>query len=129
MALASLIFQFNLPVRVGVPSDSVIPRISTLGPVVPRLFRDVCNAGNGLHILQAEFYRHQETKRCAMVHGQRLSVEMSREQGLRMTGCRQIERYEIWVGISRRVEIDRRLHPNPFGLRHWWISAQQIIES
>jgi hypothetical protein len=28
-----------------------------------------------------------------------------------MTGCRQIERYEIWVGISRRVEIDRRLHP------------------
>src|ERR1700756_2621935 len=54
---------------------------------------------------------------------------MSREQGLRRTGCRQIERYEIWVGISRLVEIDRRFHPNPFGLRHWWIGAQQIIES
>src|ERR1700739_909627 len=54
---------------------------------------------------------------------------MSREQGLRMMGCLQIERYEIWVGISRRVEIDRRLHPNPFGLRHLWIGAQQIIES
>ena len=42
-----------------------------------------------------------------MLHCERLSAQMSSKQGLRVTSRRQIERDEVWVGISPATEIDR----------------------
>jgi len=40
-------------------SNSVIAGISTFAPIVSWLLRDIRNPGNGLHILQTKFHRHQ----------------------------------------------------------------------
>src|SRR6266852_5512044 len=109
--------------------DSVVTGISTFGPIVSWLFRDIRNPGNGLHILQTKFYGHQQTEWCSMIHSKGLTVEVCGEQRLWMAGCRQVERHKIRVRISRGIEIDRRFHTRPFSLRHRWVGAKQIIES
>ena len=53
-----------------------------------------------------KLYRNKHAEWCAVFYSEWLPVEVSREQGLRMTGRGQIERYEIGVGIPRRIEID-----------------------
>src|ERR1700739_1378373 len=63
-----------------------------------------------------------------MLHCERLSVQVSCEQGLRMTSRREIERHEVWVWIAPGTEIDRRFYPGPFRLGHGRVSAQQIIK-
>src|ERR1700693_2259309 len=69
-------------------SNSIIAGISTFGPIVSWLFRYIRNAGNGLHILRSEFHGHQQTERCAMLHGKRLTVKVCGEQRLWMAGRR-----------------------------------------
>ena len=59
-----------------------------------------------------------------MLHCERLSVQVSCEQGLWMTSRLEIERYEVWVGISPGAEIDRGFDSRPFRLGHRWVSAQ-----
>src|SRR5580704_12303377 len=97
-------------------SNSVVAGISTLGPIVSRLFRDIRNPGNGLHILQAKFHGHQQTERCSMIHAKGLTVEVCGEQRLWMAGRRQVERHKVRVRITRDIEFDGRLHTCPFGL-------------
>src|SRR6266851_2830806 len=109
--------------------DSVVTGISTFGPIVSWLFRDICNAGDSLHILQTKLYGHQQTERRSMIHGKGLTVEVCGEQRLWMAGRRQVERHRVRVKIPRGIEIDRRLHTRPFSLRHRWVGAKQIIES
>src|SRR6516164_8738772 len=87
--------------------DSVVTRVSSLSPVVLWLFSRVYNFRDRLDILQPKLHRNQQTERRTMLHGERLSVQVSREQGLRMTSRRQIQRHEVWVGISPATEIDR----------------------
>src|SRR6202790_2226794 len=74
--------------------------ISTPGPIVSWLFRDIRNPGNGLHILQNKFHGHQQTERCSMIHGKGLTVEVCGEQRLGMAGRRQVERHKIRIRIS-----------------------------
>src|SRR5580693_6633005 len=64
-----------------------------------------------------------------MIHGEGPTVEVCGEQRLWMAGRRQVERHIVRVRIPRGIEIDRRLHPRPFSLRHRWVGAKQIIES
>src|ERR1700686_1001643 len=71
--------------------DSVIVGITTFGPIVSRLLHDIGQLRDCLHILQSEFYRHQQAERGSMLHIQGLTVEMCGEQCLRMAGRRQIE--------------------------------------
>src|SRR4030088_1057032 len=59
--------------------DSVIVGITTFGPVIPWLFGDICELGDGLHILQAEFHGHQQAERRSMLHIQGLAVEVGGE--------------------------------------------------
>src|SRR5580704_13905791 len=79
--------------------DSVVAGISTLGPIVSWLFGDIRNPGNGLHILQPKFHGHQQTERCAMIHGEGLTVEVRGEQRLGMVGRRQVKRHEVRIRI------------------------------
>src|SRR5450755_4634936 len=109
--------------------NSVVARISTLGPIVSRLFRDIRNPRNSLHILQPKFHGYQETEWCSMIHGEGLTVKVCGEQRLWMAGRCQVERHEVRVRIPPGIEIDRRLHARPFRLRHWWVGAKQVIES
>src|ERR1700682_910058 len=71
----------NVTVHLEKALDPVVVGISTLGPIISWLFRDKRKLCNSLHILQAELYRNKQAEWCAVVYGQRLSVEMSREQG------------------------------------------------
>src|SRR5580704_3209442 len=109
--------------------DSVVAGISTFGPIVSWLFRDIGDLGSGLHIFQTKFYGHQQSERCTMIHSKRLTVEMRGEQRLSMASRRQVERHKVRVWIPRGIEIDRRVHPYPFGLRRRWVDAKQIFES
>jgi NAD(P)-dependent dehydrogenase (short-subunit alcohol dehydrogenase family) len=38
------------------------------------LFRNVCNFGSGVHILQTKFHGHQQPEGRSMIHGKRLAV-------------------------------------------------------
>src|SRR5580692_3828342 len=80
-------------------SNSVIAGISTFGPIVSWLVRDVRNPSNGLHILQTKFHGHQQTERRSMIHGERLTVEVCGEQCLWMAGGRHVERHKVRVRI------------------------------
>src|SRR5579864_942914 len=71
--------------------NSIVAGISTFGPIVSWLFRDISNPGNGLHILQTKFHGHQETERCSMIHGEGLTVEVCGEKRLWMAGRRQVD--------------------------------------
>jgi hypothetical protein len=64
-----------------------------------------------------------------VLHGERLSVEVSRQQSLRMLRCHQVNRNEIWIRIPVGVEIDGRFEVGPLGMGDWRISVQEIIES
>src|SRR4030095_12065099 len=103
--------------------DPVVVGISALCPEILRSFRGIRDSRNGLHIFEAELYRYKQTERRAVVHGKWASVEVGREQGLRMTGCRQIDRHEVRVGISPGTQIDRGVNARPFRLRHWRVRA------
>jgi hypothetical protein len=83
---ASLLIQFSRRL------DSVVVGVSAFGPVVPRLLRYIGQPGNGLHILQTEFYGHQETERRSMLHSEGLTAKMRGEQCLGMAGSRQVDR-------------------------------------
>src|SRR5712692_9899271 len=88
--------------------DSVVSGIPTFGPVVSWLFRGIINLGNGLHILQTKFHEHQQTKRCSMIHGKGLTVEVCGEQVLGMAGRCQVEQHKVMVMMPRGIKIDRR---------------------
>src|SRR5580704_17117036 len=62
--------------------NSVVTGISTFGTIVFGLHRGVRDFGNGFHILQTKFHRHQQTERCSMIHSERLTIEVCREQRL-----------------------------------------------
>src|SRR5260221_11629276 len=70
--------------------DSVIVRITSFGPVVSRLLRDVGQSGDSLHILQAEFYSHHQAEWRSVLHSQGLTVYVRGEQCLGMAGHRQV---------------------------------------
>src|SRR5258707_11590550 len=46
-----------------------------------------------------------------------------------MTCCRQVDRDKVGIRVPRVVEVDRRLYPRPFRLRHRWVGSKQVIES
>ena len=48
-----------------------------------------------------------------MLHCERLSVQVSRKQSLRMLRCQQVNRNEIWIRIPVCVEIDGRFDVGP----------------
>jgi hypothetical protein len=60
---------------------------------------------------------------------ERLSVEVSRQQSLRMPRCQQVNRNVIWIRIPVGVEIDGRFEEGPLCLGDRRISVQEIIES
>jgi len=64
-----------------------------------------------------------------VLHCERLSVQVSREQSLRMLRCQQVNRNEIWIRIPVCVEIDGRFDVGPLCLGDRRISMQEIIES
>ena len=64
-----------------------------------------------------------------MLHCERFSVEVSRQQSLRMVRCQQVDRNEVWIRIPVCVEIDGRFDVGPFCLGYRRISMQEIIES
>jgi hypothetical protein len=87
LRLSGLRFVFDVGSNLPLPrkpnlSDSVVTRISTFGPIVSWFFRDVGNPGNGLHILQTKFNRHQQPERCSVIHVKGLTVQVCGEQGL-----------------------------------------------
>src|ERR1700721_1670617 len=86
----------NLPSipRKANSSNSVIAGISTFGPIVSWLFRDIRNPGNGLHILQTKFHGHQKTEWCSMLHGKGPTVEVCGEQRLWMAGRRRVDAHK-----------------------------------
>ena len=68
-------FRYWMSHGVAFPrSDSVVVGVSTFGPVVSRLLRDICQLGNSLQILQAESYGHQEAERRSMLHSEGLTA-------------------------------------------------------
>ena len=64
-----------------------------------------------------------------MFHCERLSVQVSRQQSLRMLRCHQVNRNEIWIRIPIWIEIDGRFEVGPLCLGDRRISMQEIIES
>ncbi len=64
-----------------------------------------------------------------MLHWERLSVQVSRQQSLRMLRRQQVNRNEIWIRIPVYVEIDGRFEVSPLCLGDRRISMQEIIES
>jgi hypothetical protein len=107
------------------PLYTVVTRVPAFCAIIYRPFRHVRDARSGLHILPSDLYRDEQTEWCAVVHGKRFSVEVSRQQRLRMLCCRQIERHEIWIWISRGIKIDRGGDTRPFRLRDWRLSARR----
>jgi hypothetical protein len=59
----------NVTVHLERALNPVVAGISTLGPIVFWLFRDIRKPSNGLHILQAELHRNKQAERCAVVYG------------------------------------------------------------
>ena len=71
--------------------DPIVVGVSAFSPIILRLLRGIRDSGKSLHIFQAELDGYKQTEWRAMGHSKWVSVEVRREQGLRMASRRQIE--------------------------------------